>query len=158
EIFADDKTNTETTRTLTQGASEFAINQEETHFAFVVHGEIFMQKLGANAKAVRLTDSPAYDHGISWSPDSKKILFISDRSGHEDIYVVESAEPDPKPDSKTKLFEVRQFKVTRLTDTSDPEYGATFSPDGKRIAFIRAGKLWTMNPDGTGAKELVKET
>ncbi|HXG12942.1 MAG TPA: S41 family peptidase [Gemmataceae bacterium] len=153
EVHADDKSNTEVTETFTRGAAEFALNKDETHIAFVVHGEIFLQKLSSNARAVRLTNSPAYDHGVSWSPDSQKILFLSDRSGYEDIYLLESGDPD-----HPKLVEAHQFKVTRLTDTSDPEHGASFSPDGKRIAFLRAGKLWTMHPDGSNAKVLVNET
>ena len=32
----------------------------------------------------------------------------------------------------------------------------SFAPDGKRVAFLRAGKLWTMNPDGTDEKVLVE--
>lgn len=153
EVNADDKANTEVTTNYTQGASEYAVNKDETHFAYVVHGEIFMQRLGITAKAVRLTNTSAYDHGVSWSPDSQKILFLSDRSGHEDIYVLESGDPD-----HPKLLEAHQFKVTRLTDTQDAEYGVSFAPDGKRIAFICAGKLWSMNPDGTDTKAVVTET
>ena len=40
-------------------------------------------------KAKRLTDHPAFDHGIAWAPDGKKILFLSDRDGHEDIYLLD---------------------------------------------------------------------
>jgi tricorn protease len=32
-----------------------------------------------------------------------------------------------------------------------------FSQDGKRIAFVRAGKLWTMNPDGSDQKLVVNQ-
>src|SRR5262249_13032634 len=49
------------------------------------------------------------------------------------------------------------FKVRQLTDTADPEFGVNFSPDGKIVAYIRAGKLWTMNPDGTNQKVLVNQ-
>lgn len=153
EVHADDKANTETSQTFTQGASEFALNKDETHMAFVVHGEVFLQRLSSTAKAVRLTDSPAFDHGLAWAPDSQKIVFASDRGGYEDLYVLESGDPD-----HPKLLEARQFKVSRLTDTTDAEFGASFAPDGKRIAFIRGGKLWTMNPDGTDPKAVVNDT
>jgi tricorn protease len=45
--------------------------------------------------------------------------------------------------------------VKRLTDTPEEESGASFSPKGDRVAFLRAGKLWTMKPDGTEQKVLV---
>lgn len=151
EIHADDKVNTEKTVTFTQGASEFALSYDEKHVAFVVHGEIFMMPI-TGGKATRLTDSSAYDHGIAWSPDSKKIIFTSDRSGQEDLYLLEADDPENKDFVSSKKFKVRQ-----LTDTPEPEIGVNFSPDGKRVAFLRAGKLWIMNPDGTDQKTIVKD-
>jgi tricorn protease len=152
EVNADDKQNTELKVTFTRGATEYALNKEETHVAFAVHGELFMQRIVPGAKAVRLTNDPAFDHGMSWSPDSTKMVFASDRKGHEDLYLLESSDPDHK-----KLTEAHQFKVTQITDTPEAEIGAQFSPDGKRIAFIRAGKLWSMNPEGTDQKVIVGE-
>jgi tricorn protease len=153
EVNADDKANTEAPVTFTRGATEFAVNKEESHVAFVVHGEIFLQKIGGtNNKAVRLTNDPAYDHGIAWAPDGKSLLFASDRDGYEHLYVLQSAEAE-----HPKLTDAHSFKVTRLTDKPDADIDADFSPDGKRIAFVRAGKLWTMNPDGTDQKLIISE-
>ncbi len=150
EVHADDKTNTERTVTFTRGASEFAPAPDEKHIAFVVHGELFLMPR-TGGKATRLTDSPAYDHGITWAPDSKRIIFLSDRNGHEDFYALESDPPDQK------LGAAQRFKVKQLTDSAEAKFGASFSADGKRIAFIRAGKLWTMNPDGSDQKIIVNE-
>jgi tricorn protease len=151
EVHADDKSNTERLATFTQGATEFALSPDEKHVAFVVHGEMFLIPL-SGGKATRLTDSPAYDHGIAWSPDGKKIIFLSDRDGHEDIYLLEPDDPE-----HPELTRAHRFKVTPLCRTPEAEYGLSFSPDGKRIAFLRSGKLWTMNPDGSDAKVLVNE-
>jgi tricorn protease len=151
EIHADDKVNTEKTVTFTQGASEFALSYDERHVAFVVHGEIFMMPI-AGGKAIRLTDSPAYDHGIAWSPDSKKIIFTSDRSGQEDLYLLEADDPE-----QHDFVSAHKFKVRQLTNTPEPEIGVSFSPDGKKVSFLRAGKLWTMNPDGSDLKTIVND-
>jgi tricorn protease len=152
EVHADDKTNTERTLTVTQGATEFSLSPDEKHIAFVVHGQIFLMPT-SGGKATRLTDSPSNNHGVAWSPpDSKKIIFASDRNGFEDLYVLESDDPD-----HSELAKARKFKVKQLTKTPEAEVGASFSPDGKRVAFLRSGKLWTMNPDGTDPKALVNE-
>lgn len=149
EVNADDKAGSETIKTFTTGASEFSWSPDEKHVAFVVHGEIFlMPRIGGKAK--RLTDSPAFDHGIAWSPDAKKILFLSDRSGHEDIYLLEPDDPD-----HPELVNAHRFKVKQITNTPEPEMGVSFSPDGSRVAFVRATKLMTMKPDGTDEKVLV---
>jgi tricorn protease len=142
EVHADDKSNTERAVTYTSGASEFALSPDEKHVAFVVHGEIFLMPSNGG-KATRLTNHPAYDHGIAWAPDGKKIIFASDRDGYEDLYLLEADDPEHREFTKA-----HKFKVTPLTSTPEAEFGASFAPNGKRMAFIRAGKLYTMNPTG----------
>jgi tricorn protease len=138
--------------TFSKGITEFAPAPDEQHIAFVVHGELFLMPT-TGGKATRLTDSPAYDHGIAWAPDGKKIIFLSDRNGHEDFYLLESDPPDQK------LGASRRFKKPKqLTDTAAAKVGAIFAPDGKRVGYISAGKLWTMNPDGTDQKIIVNDT
>src|SRR5262249_45111500 len=78
EVYADDKTNPDKITTFTNGIAEYAPSPDEKHFAFVVHGDIFLMPV-AGGKATRLTDSPSYEHGLSWAPDGKKLLYISDQ-------------------------------------------------------------------------------
>jgi tricorn protease len=152
EVHADDKTNTEKTLTLTKGMSEYALSPDEKYVAFAVHGELFLMPTQPNAKVTRLTKSPSYDHAMAWSPDMQKLVFASDRNGHEDLYLLEGNDPEHK-----KFVESHIFKVTQLTNTPDAEIGVSFTPDGKRIAFLRAGQLYTMKPDGTDPKVLVSD-
>ena len=149
EVHADDKANPEAIKTFTTGATEFVWSPDEKHVAFVVHGEIFLMPR-AGGKAKRLTDHPAFDHGIAWSADGKKLLFLSDRNGHEDIYALEPDDPD-----HPELVTAHRHKVKQITSTPEAELGVSFSPDGTRVAFLRAGKLVSMNPDGTNEKVLV---
>jgi tricorn protease len=151
EAFADYKNNPERTETFTEGASEFAVSPDERFIAFAIHGEIFLMGRGGG-KARRLTQSAAYDHGLAWSPDSKKLIFLSDRGGHEDAYELLSDDPD-----HPQLVQAHRFKVKQLTNTPQAEIGLNFSPDGKRISFLREGRLITMSPDGTGEKVIVGE-
>ncbi|MSQ93914.1 MAG: PDZ domain-containing protein [Gemmataceae bacterium] len=151
EVNADDQTNTETLKTFTTGTSEFAWSPDEKHVAFVVHGEIFLMPRNGG-KAKRLTNHPAFDHGIAWSPDGKQILFLSDRSGHEDIYSLEPDDPD-----HPSLLDAHRYKIKQLTDTPEAEFGVMFSPDGKHVTFVRAGKLMQMDPDGGNQKTLVSD-
>jgi tricorn protease len=151
EVYADDKSNDEKTITVTNRCTEYALSPDERHVAFTVHGALCLMPI-EGGKARRLTTVTAYDHHIAWAPDGQKILFVSDRDGHDDIYLLEPNDPE-----HPKLADALQHKVTRLTETADPESGVSFTPDGKRVAFLRGGQLWTMNPDGTDQKVLVKD-
>jgi tricorn protease len=153
EAFADDKTNPEVNVTFNQALTEYALTPDERYAAVVFHGEIFLTPLtDKTTKAKRLTDHPAHDHDLAWSPDIKKLLFVSDRDGEENIYALEHNDTD-HPD----LIRAHQYKVTRLTKTTLPESGVGFSPDGKLVSFLRDGRLWTMKPDGSDQRQLVNE-
>jgi TolB protein len=43
----------------------------------------------AGGKRVRITSHPGYDDGPAWSPEGDRIAFVSTRSGHFDIWMVD---------------------------------------------------------------------
>jgi tricorn protease len=154
EVHADDKANTERVTTFTRDATGYALSPDENHAVVVVHGELFLTKLSTPpGKATRLTENPAFDTAPVWSPDGRKVLFSSDRSGVIDLYLLEHDDPD-----HPEVTRAHKHKATRLTDDRDEETAATFAPNGKKVAFLRSGKLWTMDPDGSGQKPLVEAT
>lgn len=152
EIHADDKANPDRTVTYTRDISEYAPSPDDSHIAFIVHGEIFLMPT-RGGKATRLTDTRFIEHGISWSPDGKKILYIGDQDGQEDIYLLESDDPE-----SSDITKAQRFKSTRLTNTREAESSAAYLPSGDRILFMRSGKLLSMKPDGSDVKTLVDQT
>jgi Tol biopolymer transport system component len=55
--------------------------------------------------------------------------------------------------AKGGLFAVRSGHLNQLTDNpADTE--PAFSPDGRTIAFVRAGDLYSVRPDGSGQRQL----
>ena len=68
----------------------------------------------------RLTSSPAADSSPRWSPDGKKIAFVSGRSGTPQIWML-------------PLDGGEAWQVTRLSTGAS---GPIWSPDGKRLAFV----------------------
>lgn len=55
--------------------------------------------------------------------------------------------------AKGGLFAVRDGHLNQLTeDPSDTE--PAFSPDGRTIAFVRAGDIYSVRPDGSGQRQL----
>ena len=150
EVNADDKSNTERTVTFTRDATEYALSPSEEHAVLVIHGQLFLTKVPTGGKATRLTEHAFADSNPAWSPDGKRILFASDRGGTVDLYALEADDPE-----QPELTKANKFKTTRLTNTASEELNPTYSPKGDRIAFVRAGKLMTIKPDGTDEKTLV---
>ena len=67
----------------------------------------------------RLTESQGYDAECSYSPDGRSILFVSDRDGDPDIY----------------LMDADGSNVRQLTNQPGYDGGPFFSPDGRWIAY-----------------------
>ncbi|MGQ0816148.1 MAG: amidohydrolase family protein, partial [Gemmatimonadota bacterium] len=78
---------------------------------------------------------------------------------------------DVSPDGRTIAFDllgdiytmpITGGRATRIASGPAFEMQPRFSPDGRRIAYIsdRDGgfNIWTMNPDGSGTKQVSKET
>jgi tricorn protease len=152
EVNADDKSNPDQLKIFTSGATEFSLSADEKFLSFAVQGKLFRMSVGPKAKVVQMTDGAFNDHNAAWAPDSSKIIFISDRKGHEDLYLLEADDTE-----HPKFTEAHRFKIKQLTDTRDAEMGVSFAPNGRRVAFMRAGKLWTMNPDGSDQKAIVSD-
>lgn len=74
------------------------------------------------------------EHSLTWSPDSKRIAFISNRS----------EDPDANHWDDLWTVNVATGRVTQLTDTKGAEFQPKWSPDGQEIAFLA-----TMRPVST---------
>ena len=70
-------------------------------------------------KLWRITNHPAYDGQPSWSPDGKKIAFVSDRDGNNEIYVMD----------------INGANILRLTNSPGDDSSPSWSHDSKWIAF-----------------------
>jgi tricorn protease len=141
---SDDKTNNILRLTLTNQASEVEISPDGRTLALVVRGEIWTIPAGQGGDARRLTSDPANDYDIFWSPDSKRLSFVSDRRGNFDIYMLDVATREVKP----------------ISEDPNDESAPKWSPDGKWIAFLRTGAqggLFVAPVDGSAAPRRLAE-
>jgi TolB protein len=95
---------------------------------------LFQIRLDGTA-ASRLTRTANGDGDVSpaYSPDGRQIAFSSDRTGNDDVYILDLA----------------GFTLTNLTTTKDRDVEPTFAPDGSALAFVsdRSGatEIWAQN-------------
>ena len=100
---------------------------------------------GSNLKLLtNQTDDYEFNISPAWSPDGKKITFVSQRDGGSEIYVMNS-------DGSGQ---------TRLTNDLKQNENPAWHPDGTKIAFVsrREGRdlIYVMNSDGTNQVRLIK--
>jgi WD40 repeat protein/predicted DNA-binding transcriptional regulator AlpA len=92
---------------------------------------------------VWITKSKANDTRPAWSPDRRRIAFVSDETGRNEIFLV-------------NVDGTNRRNITNRDPAHDED--PAWSPDGRRIAFTstRSGNadIWVMNEDGSEPTQL----
>ena len=93
---------------------------------------------------IRLTEEQATGEHPSWSPDGKRVVFVSYRTGNSEIFVMDS-------DGKN---------VRQLTDDPGDDWHPAWSADGSQIAFAstRTGdfELYVMDSEGGNVRQITE--
>jgi tricorn protease len=117
-------------QTYRDGVTEMALAPDGKKLAFVVRGEVFADfadketdKEQRQGPAFRVTNNAFRDSGVTWSPDSRRMVYTSDRHGDEEVY----------------RYDVLAHVETRLTDGAKgapgPKHAPLYSPDGAWLAY-----------------------
>jgi Tol biopolymer transport system component len=108
--------------------------------------ELHIQPIYPSA-GFRITDNLANDRDPNWSPDGKRIVFVSDRRKRPISIFVMGA------------FGANQERVNHVGDPLAQDHTPAFSPNGARVVFSsnRGGPfdIYSMNTDG---KEVTRLT
>jgi len=119
DINAETEENDREVRSLNSEADDYDLAPNSRRLALSTHGEIFTVPV-EEGDIKQITDSSSRDRLVNYSPDSKSLAFISDRSGREELYIVAVDGTG---------------EVQKLTDIDALKFGYNWSPDSKEIAF-----------------------
>jgi Tol biopolymer transport system component len=107
----------------------------------------------------QLTDDPAFDDQAALSPDGKRLVFVSNRSGHANLW----------------LLDLTTKKLTQLTKHDSGDFRPSWSPNGAWIAFssdrdskkpkavrapfvtLQSTEIYLIRPDGSGLRRITRE-
>ena len=119
--------------------------------------EIYVMDADGNNQQ-NLTNDPNFDNSPSWSPDGKRIAFMSDRDGHFDM-------PGRLPNYEIYVMDADGGNPQNLTNDPNNDVSPSWSPDGERIVFSserdgnRDGnqenyEIYVMDADGNNQQRL----
>jgi len=153
EVPSDYKFDPVERKTVTSGASEFAVSPDGKYLAVVANGEIFVTENDKDeSRAVNISNHAYRDQNVQWLSDTT-LVFVSDRDGQFDLYLAKSAD-----ENESDLFKTLKREIVRITDTDAEESYPVISPDGKKIAFERGiGNLTVadISEDGSLSNEII---
>ena len=109
---------------ITDQISELQLSPDGKKVAFVVRGEVFAASATDGGDAARVSNSMAEEYQVAWSPDSRRLVYVSDRDGVPHLF----------------LYDFSTNSETQLTRDTADDSTPRFSPDGKLLAFIRGAK------------------
>lgn len=109
---------------------------------FEARGSLFSAPVGDGVARQVTHGSDAHDREADWSPDGRQVVFVSDQSGEEELYIapVDGSE-SPKAltsNNRTRFYQPR------------------FSPDGKHVAVSdKDGNIYVIAASGKGGLKKV---
>jgi Tol biopolymer transport system component len=119
--------------------TDLALSPDSRKIALIAHGEIFASGAKEGGEAARVTHTPGPESGVSWSPDSTKIVYVGERNAVNHVFA----------------YDFVKHAETQLTHDALPDNSPRFSPDGKAIAFVRARReLRVVDPESKQEKQL----
>ena len=123
------------------------VSPDGSTIVFDLLGDIYSVPLAGGA-ATALTTGPAFDSHPRYSPDGKTIAFTSDRSGIENIWLMDADGKNPRA-----LTSEKDSYVRSAAWTPDGNYVVARKEDGKR-AGIPPVELWIYHREGGGGIKL----
>ncbi len=122
----------------------FALSPDGARALFVGRGDLFTTPIEHGVVRNLTRSTNAHDREADWSPDGAYVVYVSDWTGEEELWVADQRGAEPP----------RQ--LTR--DTRARLYAPRWSPDGKSIAYSdQRGKIYVIPAAGGRAVEVADE-
>ena len=110
--------------TLNNRFQDLALSPDGRKVAFVARGEVWAASAKDGGDAVRVTRIDARESQIGWSPDSRRIVYVSERDGVAHLF----------------LYDFATQQGNAADERRDRRRGAARLAGRQVVAFVRDGK------------------
>lgn len=117
-------------KTMNDKVDEYAVSPDGSLTVYAIRGDLFVTRNDKeDDRSVRLTSGPSRERDAIWLNDNA-VLYVSDKEGQNDLFIIESADEDER-----SLFKTLKTRTRRLTETPEDEFEPILAPDGKRLVY-----------------------
>ena len=150
EIEAAHDATTDITRVVLNKATDVSFTADGLQMVFISGGDVWVMDTELK-EPLRVTKTAEEERDVVFAPDGKSLVFVSDAGGQTDLWKAVPA------DAKKAWWESTGFKLTKLTNDAEADEAPKFTPDGKKLAWLRVrGDLMIADADGKNAKRLIE--
>ncbi len=129
-VAMDASTNGKTVETFGSGVREAVLAPNGKEVAFIYRGDVFVTAVeGGTTKQV--TRTPEAETGVVFSPDSRTLLYASERDGRWGIYKARRTR-----ESEPYFFASTVVSETPVIVNDRQNFQPRYSPDGSELAYI----------------------
>ncbi len=129
-LLRDDETRVTNFR-FTQGASSPCVSPNGKQIAFVIRGNVFVTSADYTTTK-QITNTPASEANPCFSPDSRTLVYASERTGNWQLYTAHTTRKEEQDFPNATIIEEEVLLPSKTVERQYPK----FSPDGKELAFI----------------------
>ena len=117
-----------------------AYSPDGRRVAFTFGSSVYvMNANGSGVRRVRAEGGREFSQGPVWSPNGKTLLYSTSLA---------------RSDFEIFVAHADGSSLRQLTGNSVQDWMPAWSPDRRRIAFVRGGAIWLMGADGNGQRRL----
>ena len=112
------------------GVSNIAVSPDGNEVALIIRGDLYV----TNAKyksTKRITDTPAQERSVAFSPDGRTLVYDSDVDGKWQLFTAKI-----KNDNEKEFAYATDIEIEPLYQCETSAMQPLFSPDGKKVAFL----------------------
>ena len=112
------------------GVSNIAVSPDGNEVALIIRGDLYV----TNSKyktTKRITDTPAQERNVTFSPEGRSLVFDSDVDGIWQLFIAKI-----KNDDEKEFAYATDITVEPLYKSDTSAMQPEFSPDGKKVAFL----------------------